>query len=1207
MKRFLYLLSLLFLSVGLYGQDYTIPQVFSPNAAELGKYGKIPVSYFNGLPNISIPLTELKAKDYTLPVYLTYHAGGNKPEQHPGWVGLGWTLHAGGCINRIINGFKDEMGYLEFNYTFAGGNISWNGANTEPGYYYRSNYTQGTNWENESTFVNQFQYSNSSIPYLWGDYAPDEFQVNIDDINASFYFTGDNEVKIVSRGADDFTVEVRINTDEDNYGNNGGTLVVYEDTDNGLDLKARLFHFIDRIILTKSDGTKYFFGGDISSIEFNITKLSPSNAGWDAMGIANTWMLTKIVRPNGEEVTFTYEHDGVPIVRHDSHRVERSYPYVNTDADIDTFMYPAIHWTYSYSFLLPCYLKKIESSISQDYISFLRETSVELTDPYRNDEFLLAIGNNHQGYPNTEAFSPSFMWAQNYYKRLQRVLCKSGRRIEFNYSNTQTQRLHLGSVSISYLDDTTPAEYKMTYDPRPLPAYGSKMVDAWGYYNGRVFGQTPQDTVNINNKRTIIDETLLHAEMLTRLTYPTGGYTTFEYGPHTYGKYVHQFPFEVRQVSSGFAGGLRVSKITNYDGEQYEERSFDYTDNGVSSGILSGEPKFRVTGVLRSNHVVGTLWGGFANEPVVNTYVIYREDPLFQLSSTDGNHVTYSRVKETRNDGSWTEYRYSNHDTPGCLDTLPVIRYESVTDLVINDVFISKALRRGQLVSKKEYTGSNDLKREETNTYAFDNSDYIKSINRTSRLKGACERFSYLKIYSCFPYLAHQQIKTYFDGGSYVVETTDYEYDSHRNLTKKTRTSGGHTEIQKITYPEDIAGGIYPSMAEAHFLDRPVERLMVRDGKVISSSLTTYKSVSGNYLPDEHYQFAAGTNTLFSDYNYYNGQTIGPKYNREMTVSQYDSHGNPLLIVDKNEVPTTFAWDSKGYKLNAVFEGSINGSHTYYVRGAVPHTETSEYVDADPATKTFSCEVGGMFSFSFTPADTSALLSAKLDGNNVTIGRIGNGAQGTVAPVSIASGIHTLDIYCNLQGPLLRDGGQIAEVGNRFVPIETYPISGTLCLTYPVEGAVPQGGTGTDCFFNDFESTGGTYGYGFQSNCGRTTPYTISVLMVPNHPYILDYMQKVGDKWQYVRELVTPITRPYTRLITASSSSPIDHVRFYPADNSVTSYTWTYHGKLRCKVDADGRVEIYEYDPLGRLISISDGTGNKLKKYTYHYIADNNE
>ena len=63
-------LALSLLGAGLEAQN-DLPQVFSPNAAELGKYGKIPVSYFNGLPNISIPLTELRAKGYTLPIYLT--------------------------------------------------------------------------------------------------------------------------------------------------------------------------------------------------------------------------------------------------------------------------------------------------------------------------------------------------------------------------------------------------------------------------------------------------------------------------------------------------------------------------------------------------------------------------------------------------------------------------------------------------------------------------------------------------------------------------------------------------------------------------------------------------------------------------------------------------------------------------------------------------------------------------------------------------------------------------------------------------------------------------------------------------------------------------------------------------------------------------------------------------------------------------------
>lgn len=79
-RSLLILLLALFCAATVQAQE----EVFSPNAAELGKYGKVPVNYYNGLPNISIPLTQLEAKNYTLPVYLTYHAGGNKPEQHPG-------------------------------------------------------------------------------------------------------------------------------------------------------------------------------------------------------------------------------------------------------------------------------------------------------------------------------------------------------------------------------------------------------------------------------------------------------------------------------------------------------------------------------------------------------------------------------------------------------------------------------------------------------------------------------------------------------------------------------------------------------------------------------------------------------------------------------------------------------------------------------------------------------------------------------------------------------------------------------------------------------------------------------------------------------------------------------------------------------------------------------------------------------------------
>src|ERR1700744_2800335 len=53
----------------------------SPEAAELGKYGNVPVSLFTGTPAISIPVFELQGKRLSLPVTLTYNASGFKPEE----------------------------------------------------------------------------------------------------------------------------------------------------------------------------------------------------------------------------------------------------------------------------------------------------------------------------------------------------------------------------------------------------------------------------------------------------------------------------------------------------------------------------------------------------------------------------------------------------------------------------------------------------------------------------------------------------------------------------------------------------------------------------------------------------------------------------------------------------------------------------------------------------------------------------------------------------------------------------------------------------------------------------------------------------------------------------------------------------------------------------------------------------------------------
>ena len=79
----------------------------SPTVAALGKYVEQPVSLYTGVPSISIPLYEIKSRDITVPISLSYHAGGNRVGEEASWVGLGWSLNAGGVVGHTIRGWDD--------------------------------------------------------------------------------------------------------------------------------------------------------------------------------------------------------------------------------------------------------------------------------------------------------------------------------------------------------------------------------------------------------------------------------------------------------------------------------------------------------------------------------------------------------------------------------------------------------------------------------------------------------------------------------------------------------------------------------------------------------------------------------------------------------------------------------------------------------------------------------------------------------------------------------------------------------------------------------------------------------------------------------------------------------------------------------------------------------------------------------------------
>ena len=87
--------------------DYNKVVPASPTASGLGQYGSVPVSFYTGTPNVSIPLGGLKGSELELPLSLSYMARGVKVEDNGSWVGVNWSLNAGGVIIRTIRGLKD--------------------------------------------------------------------------------------------------------------------------------------------------------------------------------------------------------------------------------------------------------------------------------------------------------------------------------------------------------------------------------------------------------------------------------------------------------------------------------------------------------------------------------------------------------------------------------------------------------------------------------------------------------------------------------------------------------------------------------------------------------------------------------------------------------------------------------------------------------------------------------------------------------------------------------------------------------------------------------------------------------------------------------------------------------------------------------------------------------------------------------------------
>jgi len=231
----------------------------SPDQASLGKYGEFPVDLSTGVPSISIPLIEINEGGISLPITLNYHAGGIKVSEEASWVGLGWSLSAGGSISRTVRGLPDDChaGFL-------------NNCMKVPsdGYieYCLSVPTKQT------AMLSFLQDNNENKT----DYEPDLFQFNTVNDNGSFMFNNIAKISTIPYK------DVIINPYFDNSHLCG-------------------FELLD------PNGILYFFGDTIYENNNYIETTLTTSGGPHIPEYVSSWLIHKIINPyTDQEIEFIY-------------------------------------------------------------------------------------------------------------------------------------------------------------------------------------------------------------------------------------------------------------------------------------------------------------------------------------------------------------------------------------------------------------------------------------------------------------------------------------------------------------------------------------------------------------------------------------------------------------------------------------------------------------------------------------------------------------------------------------------------------------------------------------------------------------------------------------------------------------------------------------------------------------------------------------
>ncbi|MEL6627463.1 MAG: hypothetical protein AAFQ92_18215 [Bacteroidota bacterium] len=1161
------------------------PQFPSPNAAALGEYGDFPVSYHTGVPNISIPIYTVTEGSLQVPISLSYHSSGIQVDEVASWVGLGWSLNAGGVITRMINGTPDEGGFLnELPYPRVAVESQSGWMNTYG--------LHPSMWECGSRPQSVSDYKRG---YVADNHYNSFDQWNIRDIPTCVEWMFDANEGYIDTQPDIFNFN--FNGYSGKFIFHKGKPMIIGESDVRIEPAADLSSWV----ITTTDGTKYYFGGR------DATEHTHSYSA--AYGIvpqnrrSTSYYLTKIESVNGTHfIEFSYESENFLTSGVTGHMrsvncagaqsMDKLLPTGNIKrGDLvsgSAYAGVSIHSQAT----VGKRLSRITTSSGKLEVQFI-------ANHVRQD--LLKVGT--AGEANVEA------------KALDEIRISEGRAersfmVNHGYFDCKVygpgfgradeqRKLKLISIRQKVANETL-SPYIFEYDESELiPQKNSLGRDHWGYYNGNdhALGLIPENAtcpcgdssatlyaadtsyVNVQVGTTGVtrdpDSVKMQVGILKRIIFPTKGYTDFIYSPHM---------FEGKVV-----GGLRIRKIISNpnDGNPALEKNFVYEDAKLFAGYPNGNSY-----IYTSNSHFGYNPPTPHNEIPATDYIAMG-NPRSAMRTAQGYHIGYGKVSvRTVGNGSHVYY-YHNPDiqadgASGGYGNFPSIPAEN--DL-LGGTLVKEEIRdeTGMLLVKKE------LEYEIVDlglVYGYVPFTYDAGF-QVNGIAGAPDipltKPNYRK-YTWKAGIVRLKEESAFQDGVETVRTIEYTSPKNHNAPISETVVNSDQSVMKTEYQ--------------YFSDAGVDFSSLPD--ISDNCLQIYYQQVG-ILRNEYQTQQIGKAQFTYSMDFYVNEYISCL---GLEWTNYDAAKNAVI----NSVVGTDPAIAEMVRRNIIVplevrqlkDGALVGaSKQKYILQNFPsgtHILPAEYYVADVSTP-------GNFSWrrthqvSFDELDHIQEVEAE------------NSQKVTYLWFTPATSISTQTLGLPLAKVINASNDQVAYTS--FEAPKDGSVSGTDILEDGAWEIVRTAAAGWVSHDPTLIQSGIN---GFHlANKGAGNERYVRKRNLPAGKYKVSFWHKgdpvnvsaTGQSPKYTsahnglemqyQEFEVQIAAGGTVEVSCSQNAYIDELRLYPMGAQMTTYCYDEALRYHTVTDPNNRSAYYKYDAFGRLLYVQDQDRNYVQSYEYHY------